>query len=86
VHRPQQGELASGAGENIANDAYLVPVARVGEFRAALDGLADDAPGVRVEITGPWAPYSFATPPSADSGQGAGGPAGDSPAVSRGPR
>lgn len=70
AHRPQQGDLASGAGENIANDAYLVEAARVAEFRTALAGLADDVPGVRVEITGPWAPYSFATPPSAD-GEGA---------------
>lgn len=64
VHRPQQGELASGAGENIANEAYLVPTDRVGEFHRALKGLADGAPGIRVEITGPWAPYSFATPPA----------------------
>ncbi|MFJ9406968.1 GvpL/GvpF family gas vesicle protein [Streptomyces sp. NPDC101393] len=65
VHRPQQGELASGAGENIANEAYLVPADRVREFRQALAGLGDDVPGVRVEITGPWAPYSFATPTEA---------------------
>ncbi|MER0477981.1 GvpL/GvpF family gas vesicle protein [Streptomyces sp. Edi2] len=64
AHRPQQGELASGAGENIANEAYLVPTDRVGEFHRALKGLADGVPGVRVEITGPWAPYSFATPPT----------------------
>ncbi|SEF13559.1 Gas vesicle synthesis protein GvpL/GvpF [Streptomyces sp. 2112.3] len=64
AHRPQQGELAAGAGENIANEAYLVPTDRIGEFHRALKGLADDVPGVRVEITGPWAPYSFATPPA----------------------
>ncbi|WP_336054554.1 GvpL/GvpF family gas vesicle protein [Streptomyces sp. CA2R101] len=64
AHRPQQGELASGAGENIANEAYLVPTDRIGEFHRALKGLADGVPGVRVEITGPWAPYSFATPPA----------------------
>ncbi|WP_234433297.1 GvpL/GvpF family gas vesicle protein [Streptomyces sp. NRRL WC-3549] len=67
-HRPQQGDLATGAGENIANDAYLVPDARIAEFRAALTGIADDVPGVRVEITGPWAPYSFATPPPVATG------------------
>ncbi|MDT0454820.1 GvpL/GvpF family gas vesicle protein [Streptomyces sp. DSM 41527] len=64
AHRPQQGELASAAGENIANEAYLVPTDRIGEFHRALKGLADGVPGVRVEITGPWAPYSFATPPA----------------------
>ncbi|MCH6159411.1 GvpL/GvpF family gas vesicle protein [Streptomyces marispadix] len=65
AHRPQQGELAAGPGENIANDAYLVPEDRSEDFRAAISGLAEDVPGVRVELTGPWAPYSFATPPSA---------------------
>ncbi|MGW2415316.1 GvpL/GvpF family gas vesicle protein [Streptomyces tubercidicus] len=64
THRPQQGELAAGAGENIANEAYLVPVDRLREFRRALAGLADGVPGVRIEVTGPWAPYSFATPPA----------------------
>ncbi|WP_314173155.1 GvpL/GvpF family gas vesicle protein [Streptomyces winkii] len=64
AHRPQQGELASGPGENIANDAYLVPAGCSEDFRAAIGGLAEDVPGVRVELTGPWAPYSFATPPS----------------------
>ncbi|MFI5520973.1 GvpL/GvpF family gas vesicle protein [Streptomyces platensis] len=62
AHRPQQGELATGAGENIANEAYLVPTDRLREFHRALAGLADGVPGVRIEVTGPWAPYSFATP------------------------
>ncbi|MEW2433526.1 GvpL/GvpF family gas vesicle protein [Streptomyces caniferus] len=67
VHRPQQGELASGTGENIANEAYLVPTDRLPEFHRAVSAPADDVPGVRVEITGPWAPYSFATPPPVES-------------------
>lgn len=65
VHRPQQGELATVEGENIANEAYLVPVDRVADFRTAVGALADDVPGVRIELTGPWAPYSFATPQGA---------------------
>ncbi|MFJ6186187.1 GvpL/GvpF family gas vesicle protein [Streptomyces sp. NPDC092295] len=73
AHRPQQRDLAPGTGENIANDAYLVEAARVAEFRTALAGIADDVPGVRVEITGPWAPYSFAGPPTAGAGQESGG-------------
>ncbi|WP_079122617.1 GvpL/GvpF family gas vesicle protein [Streptomyces abyssalis] len=64
AHRPQQGELAAGPGENITNDAYLVPASRSEDFKAAIGGIAEDVPGVRVELTGPWAPYSFATPPS----------------------
>lgn len=75
AHRPQQGDLAQGAGENIANEAYLVPAAHVADFRGALTGLGEGTPGVRVEITGPWAPYSFATPPQAPEGEGTdGGP------------
>lgn len=77
AHRPQQGELASGAGENIANEAYLLPAEHIEEFRAALNGLtADGVSGVRVEVTGPWAPYSFATPdPTPNPGPtGTGGP------------
>ncbi|MFD3522167.1 GvpL/GvpF family gas vesicle protein [Streptomyces sp. NPDC058653] len=75
AHRPQQGDLAQGqgAGENIANEAYLVPAARVADFRAALAGLGEETPGVRVEITGPWAPYSFATPPRSAGGDGTDG-------------
>ncbi|MGW5418805.1 GvpL/GvpF family gas vesicle protein [Streptomyces sp. NPDC003943] len=59
-HRPQQGRLATGTGENVANDSYLVPRTRSGEFRERVLRSAHDLTGVRVEITGPWAPYSFA--------------------------
>ncbi|MFG2650435.1 GvpL/GvpF family gas vesicle protein [Streptomyces sp. NPDC048436] len=68
AHRPQQGGPDSGPGENIANDAYLVAADREDEFRAILADLPADAPGVRIEVTGPWAPYSFATPSSSSSG------------------
>ncbi|WP_079159367.1 GvpL/GvpF family gas vesicle protein [Streptomyces griseus] len=67
-HRPQQGELARAAGENIANEAYLVRASQEEEFRRALHGVADGFPGVEVEVTGPWAPYSFATPPESEGG------------------
>jgi hypothetical protein len=60
-HRPQPGVLSSAAGENVANLAFLVPAAQEDAFRAALDALGSVRPGVRVEVTGPWAPYSFAT-------------------------
>ncbi|MGW8728060.1 GvpL/GvpF family gas vesicle protein [Streptomyces sp. NPDC055808] len=63
AHRPQQGgPLATKAGENISNEAYLVPSGRAETFRAELTALGDAAAGVHVEVTGPWAPYSFATP------------------------
>ncbi|GAA4933477.1 GvpL/GvpF family gas vesicle protein [Streptomyces coeruleoprunus] len=73
-HRPQQGRLAVGAGENVANDAYLVPAGRSGDFRARVLRSAEGLPGVRVEITGPWAPYSFATLSGPEEPEGAGQP------------
>ncbi|MEV7994409.1 GvpL/GvpF family gas vesicle protein [Streptomyces sp. NPDC086077] len=62
-HRPQQGRLAGTSGENIANDAYLVPRDRGQEFRERVLDAAEGLPGVRVEVTGPWVPYSFAQEP-----------------------
>ncbi|MER5204711.1 GvpL/GvpF family gas vesicle protein [Streptomyces sp. NPDC002825] len=59
-HRPQQGQLAVGPGENVANDSYLVPDRRSDEFCERVRRATRDLRGVRVEITGPWAPYSFA--------------------------
>ncbi|MFF7162789.1 GvpL/GvpF family gas vesicle protein [Streptomyces sp. NPDC008086] len=61
-HRPQQGTLARLPGENVANDAYLVPRLAADEFRDRMLHAADDLPGVHVEVTGPWAPYSFTAP------------------------
>ncbi|MEU6401543.1 GvpL/GvpF family gas vesicle protein [Streptomyces sp. NPDC046985] len=64
-HRAQQGELAAGAGENIVNDAYLVTRETAEQFRAQILEAARGLPGVRIDVTGPWAPYSFAAPPGA---------------------
>ncbi|MGW7198236.1 GvpL/GvpF family gas vesicle protein [Streptomyces chryseus] len=61
-HRPQQGPLAEEAGENIVNDAYLVPRELTDDFRQAVERVAAESAAIRVEITGPWAPYSFAAP------------------------
>ncbi|MER6348722.1 GvpL/GvpF family gas vesicle protein [Streptomyces sp. NPDC001595] len=66
-HRPQQGRLADVEGvpgENVANDAYLVPLERAEEFQERVRRSAAGLEGVRVEITGPWAPYSFAVLPA----------------------
>ncbi|GGN80902.1 gas vesicle protein [Streptomyces albiflavescens] len=63
-HRVQQGALADavGAGENVVNDAYLVSLTCCEQFLAEVTHGADGLQGVRVEATGPWAPYSFAMP------------------------
>jgi hypothetical protein len=60
-HRPQQGGIAPRTGENVTNDAYLVPLRHTEEFRAGVTRAADGLEGVRIETTGPWAPYSFVT-------------------------
>jgi hypothetical protein len=71
-HRPQQGGLAQVPGENVANDAYLVPCRVSGEFRDRMLHAADGLTGVRVQVTGPWAPYSFTTPLAPGAREGAG--------------
>ncbi|MCF3181905.1 GvpL/GvpF family gas vesicle protein [Streptomyces polychromogenes] len=63
-HPAQSGPLTSASPEeNVLNDAYLVPDEHAEAFLEALAGAARGLPGVRVEVTGPWAPYSFAAPP-----------------------
>ncbi|MFE2534519.1 GvpL/GvpF family gas vesicle protein [Streptomyces sp. NPDC059371] len=75
AHRPQQGALAGDAGENVFNDAFLVPRGRGEAFREEAARAGQGLTGVRVEVTGPWAPYSFAMPPQSatDDGEGADG-------------
>ncbi|NJQ06239.1 GvpL/GvpF family gas vesicle protein [Streptomyces lonarensis] len=68
AHRLQTGELADGPGENIANDAWLVRRDALLALHAAVTACADPAAGRHVEVTGPWAPYSFVRPVAADAG------------------
>ncbi|MFY0512939.1 GvpL/GvpF family gas vesicle protein [Streptomyces anulatus] len=72
VHRPQQGQLAVRAGVNVANEAYLVPREHAARLHRAFSALAEGAPGVSIEVTGPWAPYSFATAVVAEGADGGG--------------
>ncbi|MFE2554170.1 GvpL/GvpF family gas vesicle protein [Streptomyces sp. NPDC059355] len=61
-HAPQRGALTA-TQENVLNDAYLIPDDQAEEFQAAIADAARRFPDLRIEVTGPWAPYSFATPP-----------------------
>jgi hypothetical protein len=56
---PAQDPRLSGRPEPmVLNAAYLLPADGAGPLR---DAAAEfDSPGLRVELTGPWAPYSFA--------------------------
>ncbi|MBT2365662.1 GvpL/GvpF family gas vesicle protein [Streptomyces sp. ISL-10] len=71
-HRVQQGALAEGLLENIANDAYLVATDMSDAFLAAVRQADEGAELVRTEITGPWAPYSFAAAAPDETGAGSG--------------
>jgi hypothetical protein len=61
LHPPQNPQLSGHEGWMILNAAYLVDDARADDFRAAVARLADMRPDVQLQLTGPWAPYSFAT-------------------------
>ena len=61
-HRPQPAALSANPGENVVNAAYLVPRQHTRSFQDRVEVLAAGTVGVRLEITGPWAPYSFASP------------------------
>lgn len=54
---------ASEHGDAVAKFAFLVERARFAEFRAAAERLADEhAPaGYKLELTGPWPAYNFAS-------------------------
>jgi hypothetical protein len=59
LHAPQNSALSADPGRNVLNAAYLVPRAHSEEFVELVDRTKDEAPGIRVELTGPWAAYSF---------------------------
>ncbi|MGW0177767.1 GvpL/GvpF family gas vesicle protein [Nocardia sp. NPDC003345] len=44
----------------VLNGTYLVDDTRTDEFAATVDELGAALPGIRLELTGPWPPYSFA--------------------------
>jgi hypothetical protein len=48
------------AGQMVLNGAYLVPSAGAAQFATAARAIVADLVGFRLEVTGPWPPYSFA--------------------------
>jgi hypothetical protein len=68
-HQPQSAALTEAPGENVMNTAYLVDEERVEAFLVAVRDLGSQAcEGVRIEVSGPWVPYSFASPCSSEAG------------------
>ncbi|MEU5523727.1 GvpL/GvpF family gas vesicle protein [Streptomyces sp. NPDC047860] len=60
LHVPQNPTLSGASGRNVLNAAYLVPRVKSEEFVERVERAKDGVPGIRVELTGPWAAYSFA--------------------------
>lgn len=58
---PQDPALAHHSGEMILNSSYLVDDDAAEGFAAAARALSESHDGLRVEVAGPWPPYSFAT-------------------------
>ncbi|WP_432927117.1 GvpL/GvpF family gas vesicle protein [Microbispora sp. CA-135349] len=56
-HRPQDPQLSGRSETMVLNGAYLVDPAREEDFAAVIGGFRDRF--LDVELTGPWAPYSF---------------------------
>ncbi|MBO0776713.1 MAG: GvpL/GvpF family gas vesicle protein [Actinobacteria bacterium] len=63
MRAPQAPQLSGLREQMILNGAYLVDENRSEAFTAAAADLAAGCSGVRVELTGPWPPYSFAAVP-----------------------
>lgn len=59
-HAPQDSQLSGTKAWMVLNGSYLVDDARTEEFAEAVRALGGQRRGIRVELTGPWPPYSFA--------------------------
>jgi Gas vesicle synthesis protein GvpL/GvpF len=59
LHPPQSPELTGSKSAMILNAAYLIDDQHAAGFREAVDDLRNRLP-LRLELTGPWPPYSFA--------------------------
>ena len=58
-HPPQDRRLSGADTAMVLNGAYLVDRGRLAEFTELVATLRKRHPAVRLELTGPWPPYSF---------------------------
>jgi hypothetical protein len=58
---PQDPRLSGHSGTMTLNGAYLVDTAQTAGFHALVRELANRHPEIRLQLDGPWPPYSFAT-------------------------
>jgi hypothetical protein len=67
-HQPQDTAAADSRSTGardvmVLNGAYLVAVAELAEFAAGARAAVAELAGLRLDVTGPWPPYSFADGP-----------------------
>lgn len=60
LHPPQSPRLSGTDTPMLLNAAYLLDRADESGFPDAVTAVAGDHPELRIELTGPWPPYSFA--------------------------
>jgi hypothetical protein len=60
LHAPQSPQLSGVRQPMLLNAAYLLDAADGMSFTAAVADQATSHPELRIELTGPWPPYSFA--------------------------
>ncbi|WP_083982146.1 GvpL/GvpF family gas vesicle protein [Actinomadura hibisca] len=58
-HPPQDPRLSGHQGTQILNVAYLLDDEQADGFAAVAHTIGERLPGITVEVTGPWPPYSF---------------------------
>lgn len=58
---PQDRRLTGHEGTMTLNGAYLVESPSADQFRAAAEALGTEHAELRLDVQGPWPPYSFAT-------------------------
>jgi hypothetical protein len=61
LHQPQDPQLSGCHDRMIMNGTYLVDDHSSDQYSAAVRDAAAGHPALRLELTGPWPPYSFAT-------------------------
>lgn len=78
LHPPQAPQLSGVKTPMILNAAYLLDDSRAESFSSAVAALGDKHRNLRLELTGPWPPYSFAAGDKDGDREGGDVPAGSS--------
>jgi hypothetical protein len=61
LHPLQSAEASGRRAPMVLNGAYLVDDGHLAAFDTAVDAVVEDHPELRLELTGPWPPYSFSS-------------------------